>query len=59
MKRAYEFVMGTLGDSMWHVGLYRDGNCLRWESFPSRGEAEKWMENPVVPSSRTEAFSTN
>jgi hypothetical protein len=61
MKTGYEVVLGTLRDSMWHVGLYKDGNCLRWASFASRGEAEKWLENPSLPARDKSlfAFSAN
>lgn len=56
MKTGYEVVLSTLRDSMWHVGLFKHGNCLRWTSFASRGEAEKWLENPPVSGAREKSF---
>jgi hypothetical protein len=62
MKK-FERVLGSaerFGDSRWHAGLFKEGNCLSWTSFSSRGEAERWLENPSVPSSKSaQKFSSN
>jgi hypothetical protein len=63
MKKSYDIVLGSaqvFGDALWHVGLFRDGNCLSWASFSTRAEAEKWVESPTVSiHSETSSFSHN
>jgi len=57
MKSKFDVVISRLFGDSWHVGLFREGNCLSWSSFSSRAEAENWSRNPVLRSADAGAFA--
>ena len=63
MKRDFDRVgpLNSFGDTRWHVGLFRDGNCVSWASFQTHDQAEKWVQNPPRPAQieADKRFSSN
>jgi hypothetical protein len=63
MSKRFDEVLGPsrMADAQWHVGLYREGNCLSWASFETRGEAERWIDAPDLCSAAqtSPGFSRN
>jgi hypothetical protein len=59
MTGNWDVILGSscqFGDNHWHVGVFRDGSCFSWASFPSKLEAEMWMQNPILSEA---AFEVN
>jgi hypothetical protein len=62
MNKRYEVVLPpkAFGDALWHAGIFREGNCLGWNSFSSKSDAEQWARSaqPAARETRN-AFSRN